>query len=518
MRAIVSAISQADSVAPARPLDELLGTLDHRTRDVLERRWSARPKGRGWLVRRALLAADLAGLLAAFLVSYLLFGGTAVGGRLSANAEVVVFLLTLPAWAVLARFHGLYDRDEARADHSTVDDLVGVLHLVTLGAWGFFIACWSTGVADPNPQRVVSFWAFAIALVALARSFARGWCRRSAAYQQNTIIVGAGHVGQLVARKLMKHPEYGINLVGFVDESPRERRGDLEHLALLGSPNQLAQLVELLDVERVVIAFSNEADESTMQTVRTLRDLDVQVDIVPRLFEVVGPRADIHTVEGLPLIGVPPTRMPRSSLLIKRTVDVIGAGVGLILTAPLFALIALMIKRDSPGPVFFRQTRLGLDMREFTALKFRTMQVDVDQSVHREYIKATMTSDATLGANGLYKLDRADAVTRVGTWLRKTSLDELPQLINVLRGDMSLVGPRPCIPYETENFAPHQFARFGVPAGVTGLWQVTARASSTFGEALEMDVAYARGWSLGLDLRLLCRTPVQLFRQKRATA
>jgi lipopolysaccharide/colanic/teichoic acid biosynthesis glycosyltransferase len=129
-----------------------------------------------------------------------------------------------------------------------------------------------------------------------------------------------------------------------------------------------------------------------------------------------------------------------------------------------------------------------------------------------------MSSGALVGGNGMYKLERDEAVTRFGSWLRRTSLDELPQLINVLRGEMSLVGPRPCIPYETENFGPHHFERFLVQPGVTGLWQVTACAQSTFGEALDMDVAYVRGWSLGLDFRLLFRTPFALLRQRKSTA
>jgi lipopolysaccharide/colanic/teichoic acid biosynthesis glycosyltransferase len=182
------------------------------------------------------------------------------------------------------------------------------------------------------------------------------------------------------------------------------------------------------------------------------------------------------------------------------------------------AYFAWRIKRDSPGPVFFRQTRLGMGMREFTALKFRTMKVDTDQDEHRRYIKEIAGGAVSTNGNGLFKLERRDAITPFGAWLRKTSLDELPQLINVLRGDMSLVGPRPCIPYETETFKEHHFDRFLVPGGITGLWQVEARANSTFGEALDMDVAYARGWSLGLDLRLLLRTPFQLLRQRRATA
>jgi lipopolysaccharide/colanic/teichoic acid biosynthesis glycosyltransferase len=151
-------------------------------------------------------------------------------------------------------------------------------------------------------------------------------------------------------------------------------------------------------------------------------------------------------------------------------------------------------------------------MHEFSLLKFRTMRVDTDDSAHRAFISATMSYTATPEPTGLYKLKRDDAVTRIGAWLRRTSLDELPQLINVLRGEMSLVGPRPCIAYELERFESHHFDRFLVPAGLTGLWQTSARAHSTFGEALDMDVLYAQSWSLGLDLLLLARTPLQLLR------
>ena len=180
--------------------------------------------------------------------------------------------------------------------------------------------------------------------------------------------------------------------------------------------------------------------------------------------------------------------------------------------------IALRVRNDSPGPVLFRQTRLGAGMREFTSLKFRTMKVDTDTRIHRDYVTRTMSIASEATPSGIYKLDRSDVVTEFGRWLRTTSLDELPQLINVLRGDMSLVGPRPCIPYEVDNFAPHHLDRFLMPQGLTGLWQVTARANAPYGEALDMDVAYVRSWSLGLDLRLLLRTPLEVLRQRSSTA
>jgi exopolysaccharide biosynthesis polyprenyl glycosylphosphotransferase len=463
------------------------------------------PHRRGWLMRRMLLGADVAALVVAYLVVQTVVDRPASGRPL---ADLVLFVLALPGWALAAQVAGLYERDVEWTDYSTTRELVTVCNLVTAGVWVHAV------VSGTLSRNAVVFWPLATVLVVGARALARCACRHSVAYRQNALVVGAGEIGQLVARKLLQHPEYGLELVGFVDTTPRERRPELEHLDLLGAQGRLGELVDRLDVERVIVAFANERDGDTVAIVRALNELDrdVQVDIVPRLFELVGPKAFVHDVEGLPLVGVPPVRLRRSSRFFKRILDIAGAGAVLLLTAPFFLLAAVLIKRDSDGPVFFRQTRLGRGMREFDVLKFRTMRVDTDADAHRAYIRQTMDAGATVRANGMYKLDRSDSVTRVGRWLRKTSLDELPQLLNVLRGDMSLVGPRPCLGYETEYFEPYHFERFLVPAGVTGLWQVTARAKSTFREALDMDVAYVRGWSLALDLRLLLRTPAQVLR------
>lgn len=478
----------------------------------------ARPrrKRRGWLVRRALLAADVVGLTVAFAAAELV--NELRGFPIDLSFEAMLFAATLPAWVLMARIYGLYDRDEERTDHSTVDDVVGVFHLATVGAWVLFAMLWLTQLRENPPlDKLFTFWALSVATITTARATARSLARRHPAYRQNTIILGAGEIGQLVARKLRQHPEYGIHVLGFVDTEPRELRADIDDLTILGEPDALPELIRRLDADRVVIAFSKDSHERTLELLRILRDEDVQIDIVPRLFEIVGPKVGLHSVEGLSLIGLPPARLSRSSRLLKRTIDVVGALVGLVLTAPLFAYFAWRIKRDSTGSVFFRQERLGAGMRPFTVLKFRTMRTGASDQEHREFIRTTMSSTAAPTANGLYKLGRGDAVTPFGRWLRRTSLDELPQLVNVVRGEMSLVGPRPCLAYETEHFAPHHFERFFVKPGLTGLWQVTARAHSTFGEALDMDVAYARGWSLGLDLRLLCRTPLQLFRGRATT-
>ncbi len=468
------------------------------------------------LVPRALILADVIGLSITYVVSTANWDSH---GPVGSAREIIAFVTMVACWVAIARIGGLYGRDAAHPDHSTVDDVVGVAALVTAGVWLFFVISRIDERTSPSIDALLTFWGLATVLVPVARLIARALCRQSGAYIQNTVIVGAGDIGQLIGRKLLRHHEYGINVVGFVDRKPKERREDLpEHLEILGTPEELPRIVRQFDVERVVIAFSNDSIDDLVALLRQLRPLNIQIDLVPRLFEIVGPRTTVHSVEGIPLLGLQPVGVSVASRGLKRAIDVCGSAAGLLLLSPLLAFMAVRVKFDSPGPVLFRQTRLGQGMKEFTALKFRTMKVDTDDAVHREYIKRTMTSAAVANENGMYKLDRGDAVTPFGRWLRRTSLDELPQLINVLRGEMSLVGPRPCIPYEAEQFEPHHMERFLVPQGITGLWQVTARASSTYGEALDMDIAYVHGWSLGLDLRLILRTPLQLLNQRSATA
>ncbi len=446
---------------------------------------SAPARGRVPLTRRLLVAADLAGPAAAFAA---VAAAAGVSGR-----TTLVFALVLPAWVGAAQVGGLYGRDR-RVDHSTADELPALVAVVTVGTWAFVLIASAGGALGWSPDRLTAFWAAAVALVVAGRVVARALARRNRSTAEDAIVVGAADAARLVARKLDRHPEYGIRLVRVVEDGAEELPG----------------LVRELQVGRVIVA---DPHPGLLEPVHRLRADGVRVDVVPTLHEAVDPGAEVHSIEGLPLIALLPSRRSPAARACKRAVDLVLASAALLLAAPLLALVAWRVKRDSPGPVFFRQTRLGLEMRPFTALKFRTMWTDVDDASHRDYIRSTMSTQAAAEGNGLYKLERRDDVTPFGRFLRRTSIDELPQLWNVVRGEMSLVGPRPCIPYETENFAPHHFDRFLVPAGLTGLWQVAARARASFGEQLEMDVAYARGWSLGLDFRLLCRTPLAVLRQ-----
>jgi exopolysaccharide biosynthesis polyprenyl glycosylphosphotransferase len=354
-------------------------------------------------------------------------------------------------------------------------------------------------------------------LLVAGRSLTRALALRPSSARENALIVGTGELGRLTARKLARHREYGIDLAGFVDDVPDGSSPDIGGARLLGSLDLLPDIIGSHRIDRVIVADSSGSDRKLMITLCGLEDKRTYVDFVPGWNQLMGPQTMLHELEGLPLIGLAPRRKPRAALAVKRAFDVVAASILLVVTAPLFAFAAWRIRRDSPGPVIFRQTRLGAGMREFTMLKFRTMAVHTDAAPHQQYIERAMNGEAPADDGPLQKLDRQDVITGPGRWLRRSSLDELPQLINVLRGEMSLVGPRPCIPYETAHFAPHQFERFSMPAGITGLWQVTARGHATFAEALEMDVVYVRDWSLRLDGSLLARTVVEVLRKQKAT-
>jgi exopolysaccharide biosynthesis polyprenyl glycosylphosphotransferase len=318
------------------------------------------------------------------------------------------------------------------------------------------------------------------------------------------VIVGAGDVGQTVARKFLHHPEYGINVVGFVDSAPKERGDDLEHLVLLGPPSELPEFIRLLDVERVVFAFSNESHEDVLALIRELRDLNVQIDIVPRLFDLIGPGVEMHTVEGMPLVGLSTLHLSRSSKLLKRSLDTTLALLGLALLAPLFALVAIAIKLTSEGPVFFRQRRVGEGGDPFDVFKFRTMTRDAEERKHE---LAHLNRHLAAGGDPrMFKIVNDPRVTRVGRVLRKYFIDELPQLINVVRGEMSLIGPRPLILDEARYVDDWGRRRLDLKPGMTGVWQVLGRSAISFEEMVKLDYLYVTTWSLGNDVRLLLQT------------
>jgi len=313
------------------------------------------------------------------------------------------------------------------------------------------------------------------------------------------IIVGAGEVGRTVMRTIVAQPELGYRVIGFVDDNPQKGSTDIGPFKALGPLENLPAAIDREQADEVVITLPWMYHRKIMGIVRECERRHVRARIVPDLFQMSLSQVDVEDLGGVPLIGVREVSISRGALLVKRAVDVVGAVLGLTLGAPLLALIALAIRFDSPGPIIFRQTRVGVGGRTFEMYKFRSMYQGAEED--REALVALNEADGPL-----FKIKDDPRLTRVGRFLRRTSMDELPQLINVLRGEMSLVGPRPPLPSEVERYQEWHKKRLEAPPGMTGLWQVSGRSRLSFDEMVLLDIYYIENWSPWLDFKIMVRT------------
>jgi exopolysaccharide biosynthesis polyprenyl glycosylphosphotransferase len=464
-----------------------------------------RTKPRGWIFPALLAASDLLALLVAFALSQFVSAAAVGDGALGA-----LFLCSLPVWLVGFKTAGLYDRDLRLINHTAIDEISDLTRVTALCTSLLLVATWAI---DPSAARIgqmTLFWITGTVALLAFRAVARIPLHHDSRFRQNTLIVGAGNVGQLLGVKILQHPEYRLNLVGFVDRLPKERREELEELTIVGSPEDLPDLIRSLDVDRVVFAFSNDSTEEISQLIRLLKDCQAYVDLVPRLFDVIPPGLTGHAIEGIPLISLPGLRLSQWSRILKRSLDLTVACGLMAVLAPLFILIAVLTRFDSPGPIFFRQLRMGADEQPFWILKFRTMVMGAD--ARKEEI-AHLNKHAGPGGDArMFKIVGDPRVTRFGRLLRRYSLDELPQLINVIRGQMSLVGPRPLILDEDRYVEAWGRTRLALKPGITGLWQVSGRSSIPFEEMVKLDYLYVTSWSLSNDCRLLLQTLPIVFR------
>jgi exopolysaccharide biosynthesis polyprenyl glycosylphosphotransferase len=312
------------------------------------------------------------------------------------------------------------------------------------------------------------------------------------------IIVGAGEAGRTVMRTTVARPELGYHIVGFVDDNP-EKQVDIGRFKALGSVDNLPRLIEEEKVDEVIITLPWMSHRKTMRIVRECARRQVSARIVPDLFQMSLSQVDVDDLGGVPLIGVREVGFSSSALLIKRVVDIAGAIVCLTVTAPLAGLIIVAIKLDSPGPAIFRQTRVGQGGKLFEMYKFRSMREGAEEEL--ENLRELDEVDGVT-----FKIKQDPRTTRVGRFLRRTSLDELPQFWNVLRGDMSLVGPRPNVPDEVNRYMEWHKKRLQVLPGLTGMWQVSGRSLLSFDETALLDLYYIENWSFWLDCKILLRT------------
>jgi exopolysaccharide biosynthesis polyprenyl glycosylphosphotransferase len=454
----------------------------------------------------ALLGSDLLALAISYVCAFSIAGSFGERPGVGAPAAGVVAMLAGSALVWIAFFgaYRLYDNQPRRMSPATVDEVSHLFHALLAGSLVLLVAGEVVeriaGWHIYAPSTALLFIAFAVLAVPTIRGSVRMWVLPRVLPSRRVLIVGGGEVGQLVRRKLESHREYRMEFAGFIEDDPRVQDD------VVGRTAHLTRRVDELEVDWVILTSTGSSYEETLERVRAVRRNDVHLSIVPDYYELFSSNALMEDIEGVPVVSLPPLRFSRSTLALKRSFDIAFSALGLLALAPVLAVVAAMIKLDSRGPVFFRQTREGRGGRQFDIVKFRTMFDGAEAQRH-----AMAHLNEMEGAGPLFKMREDPRVTRVGAVLRKLSIDELPQLWNVLKGEMSLVGPRPFVVHESERITGWAGRRLDTTPGITGLWQVLGRNDIPFDEMVKLDYVYVTNWSLWWDIKILFQTiPVVL--------
>ena len=444
--------------------------------------------------RRCLALSDVIATLAAVTLATVLVGDQPSPAVLTAAPLVVL----------LAKITGLYARDELLVHKTTLDEVPGLFQIAavfTLGAWLV-----QEGI-DPTAFTTTEaglLWPLLVGMLVVGRDSARRIAREITPTER-CVVIGNAPAAESLSQSFERGSAAGSEIVGRMPLEYGRRHGEDPPgvvvpctVPFLGDLGDLQRILAEHRVDRVLVVPGAGVTDELLVVIRAAKALGARVSVVPRLFEVVGSSAAFDDVEGTTLLGLRRYGLSRSSWRLKRTLDILVAAGALLVLSPLLLVIALAIKLDDRGPVFFRQRRIGHDGREFEMVKFRTMTEDAE---HRKRELLPLNE-----AEGLFKIADDPRITRVGRLLRRTSLDEVPQLGNVLRGEMSLVGPRPLVPDDDELVKGWNRRRLNVPPGMTGHWQILGSSRVPLGEMVKIDYRYGANWSLWGDVKILLRT------------
>ncbi len=355
----------------------------------------------------------------------------------------------------------------------------------------------------PSSSRLlVPFvWAMAIIVLSLGRlivSVAMGLLYQLGLGETRLLVVGSGRLGKMMMQHIAASPDLGYHIVGFLNDTS-EPPSDFGRFKMLGTLEDLGLVIRSLQIDEVIIALPSNMHQQSIKSVRLCERLGASFKLVPDLYELSLSRIDMEAVEGIPLISIKQISLNTVQRIITRFVDILVSLLILMLGSPLWLCIALAIRLNSPGEIIYKQTRIGLDGRPFKVYKFRSMYMNADQLTASLWVKNEAQGP-------LFKMRDDPRITPVGKFLRRTSLDEFPQIINVLRGEMSLVGPRPPLSSEVAQYEDWQKGRLAIKPGMTGLWQVRGRSNLSFDEGVLMDLYYIENWSLRLYFLILFRT------------
>lgn len=435
--------------------------------------------------------------------------GKPVGSSEWLYFQSILYLIVPIIWFIIFTMMSVYDsRRTVRAadDFQIVTQATLVASLVFAGVAYFFYR-------DLSRLLFVYFivldllflWSWRVLLRLYFGARRSGWPKEV----RRVLIVGAGEVGHRVGEVLRAHAWTGLELVGYLDDDPAKGENGQVGGPVLGTLDDVVEVVQARDIQEIVVALPLHAYQRAKDLVAALRQTRAQIRIIPDYFDLAHVKTGIEEFGGMPLVSLREPAMDEFQRLTKRLFDLVVASATLVLTAPLMLLISVLIKLDSPGPVLFKQERLGENGRNFQMYKFRSMVKDAERRSDE-----VMRRDED--GNLIFKQRQDPRVTRVGRILRRTSLDELPQVFNVLKGEMSLVGPRPEMPWVVEEYEPWQFQRFVVPQGITGWWQVNGRSDKPMHLHTEEDLYYIKNYSLFLDVLILWKTIGAVVKRKGA--
>ena len=461
----------------------------------------ARGSQRGSLLGRLLLGADVpAALVGAS-------AGAWIGG-IPADVTFIFMLVVALAWPLVVFCAGLYAVDTLGTWASGIAHFGRLAGVALLVSWPVAGLASILGAAHAVPAALTA--ASTTLLLSLAgRTAARALVHRVDPLRQRTLVVGSGVVAARFVERLHRHDELGLEPVGLVDDEVHAVP-ELD-LPVLGRLRDLRDVIQRQQIDRVIITFTRASHEELLAALRACREERVPVDVVPRLFEFLEGARAIERIGGLPVLSIGAQRLPKSSAIAKRGLDIVCSLLALIVLAPLFFVLAAAIKLESPGPVFFRQPRAGRKGTVFTLFKFRSMYEGADLE------KAELEALNEVNDGVMFKIRDDPRVSAVGRVIRRLSIDELPQLINVLRGDMSLVGPRPLVLPESDALGGSWHARrLDLRPGLTGPWQISGRSDLSVHDMVRLDFQYVTGWSLARDIEIILATVPAVLRGRGA--
>jgi exopolysaccharide biosynthesis polyprenyl glycosylphosphotransferase len=397
----------------------------------------------------------------------------------------------------IGKLAGLYDRDAHVLNHSTLDEVPKLFTLAMLTSVIAFIARDLAVIGSPGiGTKQLVFLALVMTIALCAGRVLARFVARLTTPAERLLVVSSSEDCDHLKRKLSVSPQIKAEIVGRVPIAFQELPDG--HSKVLGEVQDLRRLVATYQVDRLVVIPGNRNPDEVSDVVRAVKSIGVKISLLPRLFDAIGFAVETDDVGGEQLMGVRDYRMTASSMLLKRATDIVGASLMLLLASPVMLIAAIAIKLDSRGPVFFRQVRIGRRGDDFEIFKFRTMRDGADREKQAlGHLNET---------EGLFKMENDPRVTRVGKLLRATSIDELPQLLNVLRGDMSLVGPRPLVPREDVAITGWYRRRSSITPGITGAWQLHGPVSMPLDEMMRIDYLYVANWSWWSDAKIMLRT------------